>query len=234
MNTMTVSHRTLARHPFNTQRRDCRQRVLRAPSAVPAPAKSVPTVKNLLDGLKNAALMRFVERVLSEPECKRVLSLPMSSSGVFSSPPLQRLRAAAQSTLLYSAPSRVQSDVIYAATVILGLQNLMKAAVRTQFGGDEGDPCALGLDLLSNCGTDDVFRSIVRSALFKLEDQAPIHAALLRMALGWGNQDEMMDSQIQRMQSIVRQSSRVCAGRLQLMKRPSRGTFSREVSHGQV
>lgn len=230
MNTMTVRQRILPRLSLNTQRRDCQQRVLRAPSA----AKSVPTVQNLMDGLKNAALIRFVEAVLSEPECQRVLALPMASSGVFTTPPEQRLRAAAQSTLLYPAPSRVQSDVIYAATLILGLQNLMKAAMRTQFVGDEANPSALGVDLLSNCGSEDVFRSIVRSALYKLEEQAPIHAALLRIALGWGNQDEMMDGEAQRMQSIVRQSSRVCAGRLQLMKRQPSFTLSGEVRFGQV
>lgn len=177
-------------------------------------------------------MIRFVEAVLSEPECQRVLALPMAFNEVFTSPPEQRLRAAAQSTLLYPTPSRMQSEVIYAATVILGLQNLMKAAAQTQLVSDEGKPTASGVDLLANCGQDDVFRSIVRSALYKLEAEAPIHAALLRMALAWGNQDEMMDGEAQRMQSIVRHSSRICTGRMQLMKAGVSFTPSGEVSHG--
>ena len=117
----------------------------------------------------------------------------------------------------------MQTDVIYAATLILGLQNLLKAS------GDQG-----GDGVLSNSAVSDVFFTICHPALRRLESQAPVHAALLRVALNWGNVDEMLDEEAQRMQSIVRQSSRVCAGRLQLMKRQPSFSLSGEVRYGQV
>jgi hypothetical protein len=217
MNSLTTSQRAVPRVLLDASRRDCQQRTLRSPQPIKEDAAS----ENLLDDLKHPALIRFIEAVMQEPECERVLNAPLDSANLLISPPIQRRRAAAWSTLLYRVQSRIQADVIYAATVMLGLQNLMKAARQSAADGNG----------FANCGQDDMFRSIVRSALYKLEAEAPIHANLLRIALNWGNQDEMLDEEAHRMQSIVRQSARVCAVRLQLMQR-SRAASCKEVVNG--
>lgn len=222
---MNVSQRAFPRLSINTQRRDCQQRNL---LRVATPSMKLPTALNLFDGISHPALIRFVQAVLKEPECKRVMEMPLTSSGSSSSAPVERFHAAGWRARRYSAPSRIQAEVIYAGTVILGLQNLMRATVRSEF---VGDTTARDVDLLANCAQDDVFRAIARSALYKLETEAPIHAGLLRIVLNWGNQDEMLDEETQRMQSIARQSSRLCAGGLELMKRPL-ANLSGEFLHG--
>jgi hypothetical protein len=239
-NSLNTSLRAQPRLLMPAHRRDCPRQVLRP--AMPK-LKTQPNM-DVFDGLKHAALIGFVRSVFDEPECRLLLegrglssgsagSLgsvgtvgsagapgASGSTGTIVAPPLQRLRAAAWSTCLYPSGSRIQTDVIYAATLILGLQNLLKAS------GDQG-----GDGVLSNSAASDVFFTICHPALRRLESQAPVHAALLRVALNWGNVDEMLDEEAQRMQSIVRQASRVCAGRLHLKKR-LRFMSNGEVAHG--
>jgi hypothetical protein len=236
-NSLNTPLRAQPRLLMPAHRRDCPRQVLR-----PAmPKLTTQPSMDVFDGLKHAALIGFVRSVFDEPECRFLLegrglssgsagSLgsvgsvgsvgSTGSTGAIVAPPLQRLRAAAWSTCLYPSGSRMQTEVIYAATLILGLQNLLKAS------GDQG-----GDGVLSNSAVSDVFFTICHPALRRLESQAPVHAALLRVALNWGNVDEMLDEEAQRMQSIVRQASRVCAGRLHLKKR-LRFTSNGEVAHG--
>jgi hypothetical protein len=217
-NALNTHLRAQPRLLMPAHRRDCPRQSLRPAMLKPQTQPS----NDVFDGLKHAALIRFVQAVFDEPECRRVLDVVPRDEGVIAASPLQRLRAAAWSTCLYPSSARMQSDVIYAATLILGLQNLLKAAAEQR--SDAG---------LLDSAQADVFFSICRSALYRLETQAPIHAALLRIALNWGNQDEMLDEQAQRMQSIVRQASRVCVGRLHL-KRRLRAAVSQEMLHGQI
>lgn len=215
LNSSMTSFRAQPRLLVPAHRRDCPRQVLR-----PAALKPVASPAAVADGLTHPALRAFVQAIFDEPECRRLLDAPVQAGGVFVVPLLKRLHAAAWSTALYPSSSRLQSQVMYAATLVLGMQNLLKAA------SDEG------LDgVLSNSAVSDVFFAICHPALRRLESQAPVHAALLRIALNWGNVDEMMDEQAQRMQSIVRQASRVCAGRLTLKKR-ARFTSNGEVAHG--
>lgn len=236
-NALNTPLRAQPRLLMPAHRRDCPRQSLR-----PAmPKLTTQPSSDVFDGLKHAALIGFVRSVFDEPECRLLLEGRGLSSGSVGSlgsvgtvgsagapgsagaivaPPIQRLRAAAWSTCLYASGSRIQTDVIYAATLILGLQNLLKAS------GDQG-----GDGVLSNSAVSDVFFTICHPALRRLESQAPVHAALLRVALNWGNVDEMQGDEAQRMQSIVRQASRVCAGRLHLKKR-LRFTSNGEVAHG--
>lgn len=230
-NALNTPLRAQPRLLMPAHRRDCPRQVLR-----PAmPKLATQPSSDVFDGLKHAALIGFVRSVFDEPECRLLLegrglssgsagsigtTGAPGSTGAIVAPPLQRLRAAAWSTCLYPSGSRMQTDVIYAATLILGLQNLLKAS------GEQG-----GDGVLGNSAVSDVFFTICHPALRRLESQAPVHAALLRVALNWGNVDEMLDEEAQRMQSIVRQASRVCAGRLHLKKR-HRSTSNGEVAHG--
>jgi hypothetical protein len=199
-----------------SHRRACPSDSLRPTAIKPA----VQPSSYIFEGLKHPPLIRFVQAVFGEPECRRVLEETPSAGGVSVASPTRRLRAAAWSTSQYPKSTRLQSEVIYAATLILGLQNMLKAAADQNSG-----------DVLAQGAQPDVFFSICRPALYRLEFQAPVHAALLRIALNWGNQDEMLDEEAQRMQSIVWQASRVCAGRLYL-QRSVRSAANGEIHYG--
>jgi hypothetical protein len=140
-NTLNTPVRAQPRLLMPAHRRDCPRQSLR-----PAMTKlTTQPSMDVFDGLKHAALIGFVRSVFDEPECRLLLegsglssgsagSLgsvgkvgsagALGSAGAFVAPPLQRLRAAAWSTCLYPTGSRMQTDVIYAATLIIGLQNL--------------------------------------------------------------------------------------------------------------
>jgi hypothetical protein len=197
-------------------RRACPSDGLRPTAVKPVTQPS----SDIFDGLKHAPLISFVQAVFNESECRRILEETPSACGVPVASPTRRLRAAAWSTSQYPKSTRLQAEVIYAATLILGLQNMLKAAADQNSG-----------DMLAQGVQPDVFFSICRPALYRLESLASVHAVLLRIALNWGNQDEMLDEEAQRIQSIVRQASRVCAGRLYL-QRSARSTANGEIHYG--
>lgn len=132
-------------------------------------------IKQTLEAISNEALRQFLNAVLQEREVRLVVrqfdSLPHRSGRRYRIEQLHHAGSIARFGLAWIAEDR---DALYVVTLIRGIQELMV-------------PQIVG----NSCTPSNLMFSIVCSALHRLDDAAPRQAWLLRLALGWGNEDEI-------------------------------------------
>lgn len=148
----------------------------------------------LLQALDCAALREFLAQVLAEPEVARALSQRRRRNGALTHasshlPMIVPVRRAAEMARCWSVHGAQERETLYVATVIRSVQELLADQVVT----DRCSPCELMF-------------AIVRGALHRLDDAAPRQASLLRLALGWGNEDEIDAFYVPRIQHTVQQA----------------------------
>lgn len=151
-------------------------------------------VNHAVSQVKNLDLREFLQSLVQEPEvaqalCTPVAQLPLSTACV-PRYPMKALSRAAEMAGYWCALGAMERDVLYVATLIRGVQTLL---VNTVAGSAD---------------LEDILFTLARRALHRLDDRAPRQATLLRLALGWGNADEVDAYYVPRLQEAVARALR--------------------------
>ena len=151
-------------------------------------------VNHAVSQVKNLDLREFLQSLVQEPEvalalCTPVAQLPISTACV-PRYPMKALSRAAEMAGYWCALGAMERDVLYVATLIRGVQTLL---VNTVAGSAD---------------LEDILFTLARRALHRLDDRAPRQATLLRLALGWGNADEVDAYYVPRLQEAVARALR--------------------------
>lgn len=158
------------------------------------PAKEL--IRQAMAKVAHLELHTFLNLVAAEPEVRQALSTPIAGPAAsaasgqrlplsFQSYPVQTLRRAGELASFWCANGQNERDVLYAATFIAGIGHLLASSV------------------VGHSSLDDVLFTLVRPHLHRLDDSAPHQASLLRLALGWGNADEVDAWYVPRLQEAV-------------------------------
>lgn len=146
-------------------------------------------VSRCVASVRNPALRTFIGTVMAERDVNRVLTMLPGESVRYARWPIDRLRSCAESVSLRAVLLPAQREVLFVAALVAGIQVLI-------------EPC-----VVYPATTTDVMRSIVRSAMQCLDNDAPAIASLLRNCLGWGNDDDMDEDSAVALQSAVRSAA---------------------------
>lgn len=130
-------------------------------------------------------LRDFLASVMAERDVIRVLTVLREDGPRLQRLPIERLRAAAQCGAHASLLSPRVRDILFAAILISGIELLLGRTVEPPYS------------------SGDVIRSVVRDALRRLDDADEVQSHLLRNCLGWGNEDEMNEMPVLRLQYCV-------------------------------
>lgn len=143
-----------------------------------------PDPQQLLDQtlktINSTALRKFLGHVLAEREVAMVLTPAKATSTPnitqakqpASPQPIEKLLRAGDVARFWSVHGVKVRETLYVATIVRGVQELLAGQVM----GDSGM-------------ASDVLFAIARPALRRLDDETPLQASLLRLALGWVNDD---------------------------------------------
>lgn len=145
-------------------------------------------IQDTINAVRDSELRAFLTVVLNEPEVEQVLTTRVRGFGYYQRYAIQYLRRAAGMANFWCVQERREREVMYVATLVAGLKKLM-------------EPWIVG-----DANADDVVFTIVRTALHRLDDNAPLVASQLRLSLGWGNADEFDSSYIPGVQQIIRRA----------------------------
>jgi hypothetical protein len=151
-------------------------------------------VNHAVSQVKNLDLREFLQSLVQEPEVAQALSTPVAqlplSTACVPRYPMKALSRAAEMAGYWCALGAMERDVLYVATLIRGVQTLL---VNTVSGSSD---------------LEDILFTLARRALHRLDDHAPRQATLLRLALGWGNADEVDAYYVPRLQEAVARALR--------------------------
>lgn len=151
-------------------------------------------VNHAVSQVKNLDLREFLQSLVQEPEVAQALSTPVAqlplSTACVPRYPMKALSRAAEMAGYWYALGAMERDVLYVATLIRGVQTLL---VNTVAGSAD---------------LEDILFTLARRALHRLDDRAPRQATLLRLALGWGNADEVDAYYVPRLQEAVARALR--------------------------
>lgn len=154
--------------------------------------------------LRQPELHAFLSAVVAEPEVAQALNCPLAAKGksrFLPTYPVQALRRAAELASFWCGFGPQEREVLYAATFIQGLRHLLADVV------------------VGAASLDDILFTLVRPHLHRLDERAARHASLLRLALCWGNADEVDAHYVPRLQEAVSRALR-CV-RLDSIQRPN-------------
>ena len=149
----------------------------RAPSPNPQ-----QLIDQTLKTINSTALRKFLGHVLSAHEVDMVLNPAKATTTPnitlarqpASPQPIEKLRRAGDVARFWSVHGVKVREILYVATILRGVQELLAGQVM----GDSGM-------------ASDVLFAIARPALRRLDDETPLQASLLRLALGWVKEDEI-------------------------------------------
>ena len=162
--------------------------------AITLEVASLDGVNHAVSQVKNLDLREFLQSLVQEPEVAQALSTPVAqlplSTACVPRYPMKALSRAAEMAGYWCALGAVERDVLYVATLIRGVQTLL---VNTVAGSAD---------------LEDILFTLARRALHRLDDRAPRQATLLRLALGWGNADEVDAYYVPRLQEAVARALR--------------------------
>lgn len=135
--------------------------------------------------VKNPAMRNFLKAFFAEQEVQDILTRRINTPLRYQRLRIELLRSAASQVQFNHALGKEEGDALFAAVLVRGFEQLLDHSTLW-----ESDP-------------KDVCFTIVRPALYRLEECAPRAAMLLRMALGWGKEDEVDDLYVPRLQTTV-------------------------------
>jgi hypothetical protein len=151
-------------------------------------------VNHAVSQVKNLDLREFLQSLVQEPEVALALCTPIPQLSISTACvpryPMKALSRAAEMAGYWCALGAMERDVLYVATLIRGVQTLL---VNTVAGSAD---------------LEDILFTLARRALHRLDDRAPRQATLLRLALGWGNADEVDAYYVPRLQEAVARALR--------------------------
>lgn len=140
-------------------------------------------IDKLLRSVDCQALRQFLASVLAESDVAQALTRLRHHGKPL---PITSLRRAAEMARCWSAFGAQERETLFVATLVRGVQELLADQV-----------------VGNSCTPSELMFAIVRSALHRLDDAAPRQASLLRLALGWGNEDEIDAFYVPRIQDTV-------------------------------
>ena len=146
-------------------------------------------IRQAVEGIRHPQLRAFMQAVCQEPEvngllCLRRKNFLQSARSSSMQLAIQYLHYAATQAAAHDVLGSGQREVVYAATLLQGCKTLLQPTRGTS--------------------ADDLLFTIVRQGLHRLDDNAPHHARLLRLCLGWGNVDESGSEGIRQVQNLIR------------------------------
>ena len=154
-------------------------------------------IDSLIAEVKDHALQTFLQAVTQEPQIHALLTVPLERGQSLEHPgamvqmPIQILRRVALNLHLTQARTRQEKDVLLVAGILWGVCSLLAPTV---FG---------------NGNVHDVFCTLIRPALHRLDDQAYETAQRLRQLLGLGyeeDQGEEGNESIKHLQTQLKKS----------------------------
>lgn len=134
-----------------------------------------PWMKPVLQDISEEALYDFVQQVFEErdvaQEVRRTVICKKTNEQILC---ITQLHRAAVFTRTYFTSSEKTQEIIFVATLLLGLEEVIKSQI------------------WNNCCTprNQIF-AIVQSALHRLDEKAQISAWRIRHVMGWGLEDEV-------------------------------------------
>lgn len=153
-------------------------------------------IQYTLAQMRHTEVRSFIGTVFAEPEIRQLLISRFSATTPPSRNPrygIEFLRSAANHASYWCVLGRDERDALYAATLLAGLKALLLQGI------------------VGGASADDVLLTIVRSALHRLDDDAPHQAMVLRLCLGWGNADEIDQHYVPQLQHAVRRALEVAS-----------------------
>ena len=129
-------------------------------------------IDDTMAGIQHPKLREFLKAVAQEPEVNYLMCMRRNPSARKQQYGVECLHLAAREASCFKAIAPQQREVVYAATILLGCRTLIA-------------PCKE-----SQSTPDDILFTIVRQALHRLDKSAPKQARLLRLCMGWGNEEE--------------------------------------------
>jgi hypothetical protein len=144
-------------------------------------------IARTLAGVNGEPARKFLAGVLAENEVREVLTHSCSKSEPYS---IELVRRAAELTHGWTGYGEQECEALYVATIILVVQELLAPNVQSE-----------------RCNPSEMMFAIVCRHLHRFDDGAPTQARLLRLALGWGNEDEVDEFYVPRMQHLVQQAA---------------------------
>jgi len=183
------------------RRKSKKARMAMVADVIPKASPGITTLKHLAEitigtdpqllirravNLVSAGPLRdFLASVMAERDVNRVLTVLRADGPRLQRLPIERLRAAAQCGANASLLSPRIRHTLFAAILISGIELLLGETVEYPYS------------------SGDVIRSVVRDALRRLDDVDDVQGHLLRNCLGWGNEDEMNEVPVLRLQYCV-------------------------------
>jgi len=122
--------------------------------------------------VQDAALRRFTESILAEPEVQQVLLQPIERDGATVGSRIHSLHTLGMGVQDWCSFGTDECEVLYVSTLLHGIQQSLTA-------------CRVG-----DTHSDDILFPRVGSALHHLDDAHPNRAGLLRLCMGWAKADE--------------------------------------------
>jgi hypothetical protein len=144
-------------------------------------------IARTLAGVKGEPARKFLARVLAEHEVREVLTHSGSKHGP---DPIKLVRRAAEITHGWIGYGVQEREALYVATIIRVVQELLTPNVQS-----------------GHCNPSEMMFAIVCRHLHRFDDDAPSQARLLRLALVWGNDDEVDEFYVPRIQHLVQQAA---------------------------
>lgn len=138
--------------------------------------------------VRNSGLQDFIHQVVHEPEVLPLLVRSVNPGRKYQRHVIQSLRAAGETAQYWSAMGREEGEVLYVATLVLGIQTLLSELI------------------VGSATPRDVMFTIARPYLYRLEEASPRCASLLRQCLGWCPEDEVDGEYVPRLQLAVQRA----------------------------
>lgn len=147
-------------------------------------------IQEAIAEVKDKALQEFLSAVVQEPELNQILSGKHVDARGSHKYEIQYLQHAARLAAYWSVQARLGREVVYVAAFVEGLKQLCQ-------------PWVVGPS-----SADNVVFTIVRAALYRFDDKAPLLSQQFRLIVGWGNEDDLQGGYIPELQKIVKQALR--------------------------
>jgi hypothetical protein len=154
------------------------------------PMRSIPTaetqslrtlapqsvIADLVSGVRNPYLRTFFEAVLHEPLIHGLITLPLVRNGQPVQFPIQVIRPTANTYAMDYARTAQERDLLIVAAVLWGVRSLLPLSI---YGATD---------------LQDVFCTLIRSPLHKLDDRNCQVSLILRGLIGLGDEESTDES----------------------------------------
>jgi hypothetical protein len=145
-------------------------------------------ISDTIAAIQHPSIRQFLKSVVQEPEVNFLMCMRRHANTRKQQYGVECLHRAAREASGIHIIAPQQREVVYAATILLGCKSLLQA------------PSS------SKSTPDDILFTIVHKALRQLDSTAPKQAHLLRLCMGWGNEEEVQADVFRGLKQIMHRS----------------------------